>query len=64
MENKGKLILIKTGNSSYYPEQTLLSSLLLINNFKIKIYKLILPVELYSCKSWYHIKEGTQAKDI
>ena len=37
VENKGKLILIKVGNSCYYSVQTLLSSRLLTKNLKIKI---------------------------
>ena len=41
------------GNSYYYSIQTLLSSLLLSNNSKIKIYKtIILPVVLYGCETW------------
>ena len=36
-----------------YSVQTLLSSRLLSNNFKIKIYKtIILPVVLYGCETW------------
>ena len=41
-------------NSCHYSIQTLLSSRLLSNNLKIKIYKtIILPVMLYGCKTWY-----------
>ena len=44
---------LKTGNSCYYSVQTLLSSRLLSNNLKIKIYKIIiLPVVLYGCETW------------
>ena len=43
---------LKEGNSRYYAVQTLLSSRLLSNNLKIKIYKtIILPVALYGCKT-------------
>ena len=43
---------IWTVNSCYYSVQTLLSSRLLSNNLKIKIYKaIILPVVLYGCKT-------------
>ena len=45
---------LKAGNSCYYSVQTLLSSRLLSENFKIKIYKtIILPVVLYGCETWY-----------
>ena len=41
------------GNSCYYSVQTLLSSRLLSNHLKIKIYKtIILPVVLYGCEAW------------
>ena len=44
---------LKAGNSCYYSVQTLLSSILLSKNLKIKIYKtIILPVVLYGCESW------------
>ena len=40
------------GNLCYYSVQTLLSSRLLSNNLKIKIYKtIILPVVLYGCEA-------------
>ena len=43
---------LKTGNSCYYSVQTPLSSRLLSNNLKIKIYKtIILPVVLYGCEA-------------
>ena len=43
---------LKAGNSCYYSVQTLLSSRLLSENFKIKIYKsIILPVVLNGCKA-------------
>jgi len=45
---------LEAGNSCYYSVQTLLSSRLLSNNFKIKIYKtIILPVVLYGCEAWF-----------
>ena len=41
---------LKAGNSCYYSVQTLLSSILLSKNLKIKTYKtIILPVVLYGC---------------
>ena len=44
---------LKTGNSRYFSVQTLLSSRLLSNNLKIKIFKtIILPVVLYGCEAW------------
>jgi hypothetical protein len=44
---------LTAGNSCYYSDQTLLSSRLLSNNLKIKIYKIIiLPVVQYGCKTW------------
>jgi hypothetical protein len=44
----------KAGNPCYYSVKTLLSSLLVSKNLKIKIYKtVVLPVVLYGCKTWY-----------
>ena len=44
---------LKAGNSCYYSVQTLLSTRLLSNNLKIKIYTtIILPVVLYGCETW------------
>jgi hypothetical protein len=44
---------LKAGNSCYYSVQTLLFSILLYNNLKIKIYKtIILTVVLYGCGKW------------
>jgi len=44
---------LKAENSCYYSVQTLLSSRLLSENLKIKIYKTtILLVVLYGCETW------------
>ena len=44
---------LRSGNASYHSVQNLLSSRLLSNNLKIKIYKtIILPVVLYGCEVW------------
>jgi len=44
---------LKLGNACYYSVQNLLSSSLLSNNLKIKIYRtIILPVVLYGCETW------------
>jgi sorting nexin-29 len=41
------------GNACYHSVQSLLSSLLLSKNIKVKIYKtIILPVVLYGCETW------------
>jgi hypothetical protein len=41
---------LKLGNACYYSVQNFLSSSLLSNNLKIKIYRtIILPVVLYGC---------------
>jgi hypothetical protein len=49
-EIKGRL---KSGNACYHSVQSLLSSLLLSRNVKVKIYKtIILPVVLYGCETW------------
>jgi len=43
----------KSGNAFYHPVQNLLSSSLLSNNLKIKIYRtIILPAALYGCETW------------
>jgi hypothetical protein len=47
---KGRL---NSGNACYYSVQNLLSSRLLTEHVKIKIYKtIILPVVLYGCETW------------
>ena len=53
---------LKAGN--YYSVQILLSSRLLSTNLKIKIYKtIILPVVLYSCKTWsLALREGCRLR--
>jgi hypothetical protein len=44
---------LNSGNTCYYSVQNLLSSRLISNNLKIKIYKtVILPVVLYGCETW------------
>ena len=44
---------MKLGNACYYSVQNLLSSRLLSNNLKIKIYRtIILPVVLNGCETW------------
>src|SRR5215469_7188622 len=44
---------LKLGNACYYLVQNLLSSSLLSQNLKIKIYRtIILPVVLYGCETW------------
>jgi hypothetical protein len=44
---------LKSGNACYDSVQNLLSSSLLSNNVKIKIYRtVVLPVVLYGCESW------------
>jgi hypothetical protein len=44
---------VNSGNACYYSVQNLLSSRLISNNLKIKIYKtIILPVVLYGCETW------------
>jgi hypothetical protein len=44
---------IYSGNACYHSVQSLLSSLLLSGNVKVKIYKnIILRVVLYGCESW------------
>jgi len=44
---------LKSGNACYHSVQNLLSSNLLSQNLKIKIYRtIILPVVLYGCETW------------
>ena len=44
---------LKSGNACYHSVQNLLSSSLLPQNLKIKIYRIIiLPVVLYGCETW------------
>ena len=43
---------LKAGNSCYYSLQTPLPSRLLSKNLKIKIYKKIIPPDLYGCETW------------
>jgi hypothetical protein len=44
---------INSGNACYHSVQSLLFSLLLSWNLKVKIYKtIILPVVLYGCETW------------
>ena len=44
---------LKSGNACYHSVQNLLSSSLLSQNLKIKIYRTtILPVVLYGCETW------------
>ena len=44
---------LKLGNACYHSVQNLLSSSLLSNSLKIKIYRtVILPVVLYGCETW------------
>jgi hypothetical protein len=44
---------LNSGNACYYSVQNLLSSRLISNNLKIKIYTTVpLPVVLYGCETW------------
>ena len=44
---------LKSGNACYHSVQNLLSSNLLPQNIKIRIYRtVILPVVLYGCETW------------
>jgi hypothetical protein len=44
---------VEAGNACYHSVQNLLSSSLLSNNLKTKIYRtIILPVVLYGCETW------------
>ena len=46
-------IRLKSGNGCYHSEKNLLSSSLLTESIKIKIYRtIILPVVLYGCETW------------
>jgi hypothetical protein len=48
---------LNLGNACYHAVQNLLSSRLLSRNVKIKIYRtIILPVVLYGCETWSHVK--------
>jgi hypothetical protein len=50
MKSKSKL---NSGNAYYYSVQNLLSSRLISNKLKIKIYKIVIfPVVLYGCEAW------------
>jgi hypothetical protein len=43
---------LNSGNACYHSVQSLLSSLLLLSNLKVKIYNtVILPVVLYGCET-------------
>ena len=54
------------GNACYHSVQNLLSSRLLSQNLKIKIYRtIILPVVLCGCETWSHdIEGGKEAEGI
>jgi hypothetical protein len=44
---------LNSGNACYHSVQSRLSSILLLRNLKIRIYKtIILPVVLYRCETW------------
>jgi hypothetical protein len=44
---------MNSGNDCYHSVQNLLSSLLLLKNVKVRIYKtIILPMVLYGCETW------------
>jgi hypothetical protein len=44
---------LNSENASYHSVQNLLSSLLVLQNLNIKIYRaLILPVVMYGCEGW------------
>ena len=44
---------LRPGNACYHSVQNLLSSRLIFENFKTKIYRtIILPVVLYGCETW------------
>jgi hypothetical protein len=44
---------LNSGNDCYHSVQNLLSSRLLSENMKVRIYKtIILPVVLYGCETW------------
>jgi hypothetical protein len=45
---------LNSGNACYHSVQNLLSSCLLLQNVKVRIYKtIILPVVLYGCEIWF-----------
>jgi hypothetical protein len=51
---------LNSGNACYHSIQNLLSSHLLSENVKVRIYKtIILPVVLYGCETCSDIKGGT-----
>jgi hypothetical protein len=54
--------ILNSGNACYHSVQKLLFSLLLSNNIRSRIYKIImLPVVLYGCETWSLIlKEGAE----
>jgi hypothetical protein len=44
---------LNSGNACYHSVQNLLSSRLLSENVKVRVYKtIILPVVLYGCETW------------
>ena len=57
---------LRSGIACYYSVQNLLSSRLLSQNLKIKIYRtIILPVVLCGCETWSHdIEGGKEAEGI
>jgi hypothetical protein len=56
---------INSGNACYHSVQSLLSSHLLSRNIKVKIRKtIILPVVLYGCETWSHIKGRAQTENV
>jgi hypothetical protein len=57
---------LNSGNACYHSVQNLLSSQLLSNHVKIRIYKtIILPVVLYRVRNLVsETKGGTQAEDV
>jgi hypothetical protein len=56
---------MNSDKTCYHSVQNLLSSHLLSKNVKIRIYKTtILPVVLYGCETWSHIRGGTQTEGV
>jgi hypothetical protein len=56
-------IRLKSGNACYHSEKNLLSSSLLTNSIKIKIYRtIILPFALYGCETWLSLSEECREK--
>ena len=52
-DNRNQQARMKSGNAGYLSVQNLLSSSLLSQNLKIKIYRnIILSVVLYGCETW------------